>query len=75
MSEINEKELSKQEKSDIKDRYESEPCKKEIACRTLRIQDEYFDNNPLPKTKKQHDNFMKEVLKTRQELIKRGYIK
>ena len=75
VSELKEKQISKDHQKDIDYRYESEPCKKEYACRMLRIQDEYFDNDPLPKIKKQHDDFLKEVNKARDELIKRGLIK
>jgi hypothetical protein len=67
--------VSKDVIKEYQDRYESEPCRKQSVCDFLGIQDEYFDNTPVVQYKRNTPDFMSEVLKTRQELIKLGFIK
>lgn len=54
---------------------QNEPCKKEIACDLLGIQDEYFDDKPFTaiKTKSSFDESI--IKQCRQDLIKLGFIK
>jgi hypothetical protein len=52
-----------------------EPCKKELTCEALGLQDEYFDNKPFKQIKRKSTFDESIILQARKDLIKLGFIK
>lgn len=68
--------INRNEQCELDALIKDEPCRKQIACDLLGIQDEYFDDKPfIQKTVPEIKGIPDYIIQCRQDLIKLGFIK